>query len=161
MKYEVTDIPAEAGARQAALAELIDAVSNKDDEIAELVIERSRSTPGGAQAAIRRLTCKMEMVPVLCGSAFKKRGVQPLVDAVIDYLPSPLDVPPARARCRDGGPSTVPTDDTASSVRWPSSSGPIPMWASWCSSAFTAASSRRATPSTIRAPANASGSAGS
>jgi elongation factor G len=47
------------------------------------------------KAAIRRLTCKIELVPVLCGSAFKKRGVQPLVDAVVDYLPSPLDVPGA------------------------------------------------------------------
>ena len=46
------------------------------------------------KAAIRRLTCKIEFVPVLCGSAFKKRGVQSLVDAVVDYLPSPLDVPP-------------------------------------------------------------------
>src|SRR5213078_4397823 len=76
-------------------AELIDGISNKDDEIGELVIEDKPITPEVLKAAIRRLTCKIEMVPVLCGSAFKKRGVQPLVDAVIDYLPSPLDVPPA------------------------------------------------------------------
>ena len=44
--------------------------------------------------AIRRLTCKIELVPVLCGSAFKKKGVQPLIDAVVDYLPSPLEIPP-------------------------------------------------------------------
>jgi len=47
------------------------------------------------KAAIRRLTCKIELIPVLCGSAFKKKGVQTLVDAVIDYLPGPLDIPPA------------------------------------------------------------------
>ena len=75
--------------------ELIDAVSNKDDEIAELIIEDKPITPAILKAAIRRLTCKIEMIPVLCGSAFKKKGVQPLVDAVIDYLPSPLDVPSA------------------------------------------------------------------
>src|SRR3954465_694098 len=96
LKYEVTDIPAELKeSSQAALSELIDAVSNKDDAIAELVIENKPITPQILKAAIRRLTCKIELVPVLCGSAFKKRGVQPLVDAVVDYLPSPLDVPAA------------------------------------------------------------------
>src|SRR3989440_12416211 len=96
LKYEVTDIPSDLkDSAQAALAELIDAVSNKDDAIAELVIENKPITPQILKAAIRRLTCKIEFIPVLCGSAFKKRGVQPLVDAVVDYLPSPLDVPPA------------------------------------------------------------------
>src|SRR4029077_1651902 len=80
---------------EAARAELIDAISNKDDAIAELVIENKPITPEVLKAAIRRLTCKIELVPVLCGSAFKKKGVQPLVDAVVDYLPSPLDVPAA------------------------------------------------------------------
>ena len=96
LKYSITDIPAESKASAAAaLAELVDAVSNKDDQLAELVIENKPVTPKDLKAAIRRLTCKIELVPVLCGSAFKKRGVQPLVDAVVDYLPSPLDVPPA------------------------------------------------------------------
>ena len=96
LKYQVTDIPADLkDSAQAALAELIDAVSNKDDAIAEMVIENKPISPELLKAAIRRLTCKIELVPVLCGSAFKKRGVQPLVDAVVDYLPSPLDIPPA------------------------------------------------------------------
>ncbi|HPU55862.1 MAG TPA: elongation factor G, partial [Verrucomicrobiota bacterium] len=96
LNYEVKEIPAEHQERaKAALAELIDAVSNKDDQIAELVIEEKPVTPEALKAAIRRLTCRMELVPVLCGSAFKKKGVQPLIDAVIDYLPSPLDIPPA------------------------------------------------------------------
>src|SRR5215471_8262478 len=96
LKYQVTDIPAELkDSAETALAELIDAVSNKDDAIAELVIENKPVTPKELKPAIRRLTCKIELVPVLCGSAFKKRGVQPLVDAVVDYLPSPLDIPPA------------------------------------------------------------------
>ncbi len=96
LKYTVTDIPDEHKDRaEAALAELIDGVSNKDDEIAELVIEEKPIEPLVLKAAIRRLTCKIELVPVFCGSAFKKKGVQPLLDAVVDYLPSPLDVPPA------------------------------------------------------------------
>jgi elongation factor G len=113
LKYEVTDIPAELkDSAKAALAELIDAVSNKDEKIAELIIENQPVTPEILKAAIRRLTCKIEIVPVLCGSAFKKRGVQPLVDAVVDYLPSPLDVPPAFGI--SPGTETqvaVPTDD--------------------------------------------------
>jgi len=96
LNYEVTDIPAEFQERaKAALAELIDAVSNKDDTIANLVLEDKPIDAVTLKAAIRRLTCKIEIVPVLCGSAFKKKGVQVLVDAVVDYLPSPLDVPGA------------------------------------------------------------------
>ncbi len=96
MRYDVTPVPAELeDAAKAAYAELLDAVSNKDDEIAELIIEDKPVSAQALKQAIRRLTCKLEFVPVLCGSAFKKRGVQPLVDAVIDYLPSPLDVPAA------------------------------------------------------------------
>ncbi|HKI70194.1 MAG TPA: elongation factor G, partial [Verrucomicrobiae bacterium] len=96
LNFEIKDIPAEHQERaKAALAELIDAVSNKDDEIAELVIEEKPITPQVLKVAIRRLTCKIEFVPVLCGSAFKKKGVQTLVDAVVDYLPGPLDVPSA------------------------------------------------------------------
>jgi elongation factor G len=96
LNYEVTEIPAEHQERaKAALAELIDAVANKDDEIANLVLEDKPVDAVALKAAIRRLTCKIEIIPVLCGSAFKKKGVQVLVDAVIDYLPSPLDIPPA------------------------------------------------------------------
>jgi elongation factor G len=96
LQYEVQEIPEELKAKaRAALKELIDAVSNKDDEIANLVIEDKPVEPLVLKAAIRRLTCRNEFVPVLCGSAFKKKGVQPLVDAVVDYLPSPLDIPSA------------------------------------------------------------------
>ena len=96
LNYEVRAIPAEHNERaRAALAELVDAVSNKDDAIADLVLHEKPVPPAELKAAIRRLTCKIELVPVLCGSAFKKKGVQPLIDAVVDYLPGPLDVPPA------------------------------------------------------------------
>ncbi len=96
LNYEIKEIaPEDKDRAEAALAELIDAVSNKDDEIANLVLEEKPITAPVLKAAIRRLTCKIELVPVLCGSAFKKKGVQVLVDAVIDYLPSPLDIPPA------------------------------------------------------------------
>jgi elongation factor G len=113
IKYSVTDIPADLKeSAKAALDELIDAVSNKDDAIAEMVIENKPITPKELKAAIRRLTCRIEMVPVLCGSAFKKRGVQSLVDAVVDYLPSPLDVPAAVGVVPDTEQKVeVPTSD--------------------------------------------------
>ena len=96
LNYEVREIPAEHQERaKLALAELIEAVSNKDDAVAELVLEEKPVDAASLKAAIRRLTCKIELVPVLCGSAFKKKGVQVLMDAVVDYLPSPLDVPSA------------------------------------------------------------------
>jgi elongation factor G len=97
LKYEVKEIPERLRKKaRAALAELIDAVSNKDDAIAELVIHEKPVEPLVLKAAIRRLTCKIELIPVLCGSAFKKKGVQPLIDAIVDYLPGPLDVPGAQ-----------------------------------------------------------------
>ena len=99
LKFSITEIPAELKERaMLALAELVDAVSNKDDAIAELVIEEKPVDSASLKAAIRRLTCRNEFVPVLCGSAFRKRGVQPLIDAVVDYLPSPLDIPPTRGQ---------------------------------------------------------------
>ena len=114
LNYEIREIaPADQDRAKAALAELIDAVSNKDDSIAELVLEEKPITPTVLKAAIRRLTCKIELVPVLCGSAFKKKGVQVLVDAVIDYLPSPIDIPGATGH-EVGAPEVivqVPTND--------------------------------------------------
>src|SRR5581483_10432116 len=96
LNYEVKEIaPADKDRAAMALAELIEAVSNKDDRIAELVLEEKPVTPQELKAAIRRLTSKIELVPVLCGSAFKKKAVQVLIDAVVDYLPGPLDIPPA------------------------------------------------------------------
>ncbi len=114
LKYDITDIPdALKEKAKAALAELIDAVSNKAEIIADLVLEEKPIEPAVLKAAIRRLTCKLEFVPVLCGSAFKKKGVQVLVDAVVDYLPGPLDIPPAHGIDPVTDlPVTVETDDS-------------------------------------------------
>ena len=113
LKYTVGEIPADLQDKaKTALAELIDAVSNKDDEVAEYVLEEKPIPADVLKKAIRRLTCKIEFVPVVCGSAFKKKGVQPLVDAVIDYLPSPLDIPPAQGHIPDTEDKTdVVSDD--------------------------------------------------
>ena len=93
-EWEVKDIP-EAMANDAeARHQLIDVVSNFDDVIMEKYLAEEFITADDLRRALRTATLAAEVVPVLCGSAFKNKGVQPMLDAVIDYLPSPLDLPP-------------------------------------------------------------------
>ncbi len=93
-KFEVVDIPAEMkDAVAAAHAKLVEAVAEKDEQVMELYLEGKEITAAMLQTGIRRLAIANELVPVTCGAAFKNKGVQPLLDAVVDYLPSPLDVP--------------------------------------------------------------------
>ncbi len=92
---EVSDIPAElADAAHDARTHLIEAIADYDDELMEAYLHDEPLDINRVKAAIRKATLGLTMTPVLCGSSFKNKGVQPLLDAVIDYLPSPLDVPP-------------------------------------------------------------------
>jgi len=95
-QFDTTDIP--AGLLEQAQEyhhQLIDAISHFDDEVLEAYIEDESSVaPDLIRRALRAATLADEITPVLLGSAFKNKGIQPLLDAVIDYLPSPLDVPP-------------------------------------------------------------------
>ena len=95
-EYDTTDIPAELAEQAHEYHhQLIDVISHFDDEVLEAYIEDEGSvTPDMIRRAVRAATLADEITPVLLGSAFKNKGVQPLLDAVIDYLPSPLDVPP-------------------------------------------------------------------
>ncbi len=111
--YEVRDIPEENKEQvEKAYATLVEQISNIDDEIAEAVLEEKEITPEMLKAGIRRQTIANKFVPVVGGSAFKNKGVQYLVDAVIDYLPGPLDIPPAKGMEPDTHePMDAPTDD--------------------------------------------------
>jgi elongation factor G len=92
---QVAEIPANlADAAAAAREHLLEEVSHYDDEIVEMILEDQEIPPARLKQAIRKATLDAKLTPVLCGSSFKNKGVQPLLDAVIDYLPSPLDVPP-------------------------------------------------------------------
>jgi elongation factor G len=92
--YAVEDIPADLLAvAEQAHHDLIETVSEHDDDLMELYIEGVDPTVEQLQAAIRRAVLSSSITAVLCGSAFKNKGVQPLLDAVLAYLPSPLDVP--------------------------------------------------------------------
>jgi elongation factor G len=93
-EQEVVEIPANlVDAAAAAREQLLDVMSNYDDELVELILEDKEVPVELLKAAIRKATLSSEITPVLCGSAFKNKGVQPLLDAVLDYLPSPLDIP--------------------------------------------------------------------
>ncbi len=94
-KYEVQEIPAELAEQAAEYRhQLVERVAESDDTLMEKYLEGEELSVAEIKAGIRALTVKSELYPVLCGSAFKNRGVQPMLDAVVDYLPSPLDVPP-------------------------------------------------------------------
>ncbi len=94
-KFEITPIPAEL-ADEAAMAreELLDAATQHDDALMEAVLEGKDVEPKMIIAALRKGCLKLELTPVLCGAAFKNKGVQPMLDAVVFYLPSPIDIPP-------------------------------------------------------------------
>ena len=91
--YEIEEIPAELADQAAEYREkLIETLAEADDTIMEQYLEGESSSSEQIMAGIRRATLAAKLTPVLCGSAFKNKGVQPLLDAVIAYLPSPLDV---------------------------------------------------------------------
>ena len=92
--YEVQDIPADLVEKaEQYRAELVEAVAEASEELMEKYLEEGELTIPEIKSGIRQLVIAGEAFPVLCGSAFKNRGVQPMLDAVIEYLPSPLDVP--------------------------------------------------------------------
>jgi elongation factor G len=94
-EQEIIEIPADQAERAAEAREhLLEEVSQFDDELLEMILEDEEITPARLKQSIRAATLAIQLTPVLCGSSFKNKGVQPLLDAVLDYLPSPLDVPP-------------------------------------------------------------------
>jgi elongation factor G len=96
-KYDEVDIPSHlAEEAENSRHDLIDTLSNFDDTITEKFLGEEEITADDLREALRKGTIAGQVVPVLCGSAFKNKGVQPMLDAVVDYLPSPVDIPPTR-----------------------------------------------------------------
>ncbi|EUA14729.1 translation elongation factor G [Mycobacterium kansasii 732] len=94
--YDTIEIPADLREKaEEYRTKLIETVAETDEELLEKYLGGEELTVAEIKAGIRKLTIASEIYPVLCGSAFKNKGVQPMLDAVVDYLPSPLDVPPA------------------------------------------------------------------
>jgi len=117
-KYAIEEIPEDLKEKAAQYrTALLEVVAETDDAIMERYFAGEEITVPEIKAAIRKLTVNSEIYPVLCGSAFKNRGVQPMLDAVIDYLPSPVDVPPLEAHS--------PRDEEKIIIRKPESTEPF------------------------------------
>ena len=95
------------GAARAAREELVEVIADVDHEIAELYLEGKDISGDRLRAAIRRATLASEIVPVLAGTALRNKGIEAIIDAVIDYLPSPLEVPPVEAQDAKTGETVV------------------------------------------------------
>ncbi|GAB3754181.1 elongation factor G [Microlunatus parietis] len=116
--YEIEDIPADMKEQaEQAHAELIELVAEHDDELMELYLEGDEPTAEQLQHAVRRAVLSSAITAVFCGSAFKNKGVQPLLDAVIAYLPAPLDIPAIIG--------FKPGDETVEIERHPSDTDPF------------------------------------
>jgi elongation factor G len=101
--FEVKAIPAELRARaDAAHAEMVEAIAEVDDEVMEAFLRGGTLSAQLLRAGLRRATVAGRAVPVLVGAAFKNKGVQPLLDAVVDFLPSPIDIPPVMGKGPEG-----------------------------------------------------------
>ncbi|PWG02816.1 elongation factor G [Sphingosinicella humi] len=114
-KFEYQDIPADlADEAAAARMELIEMAVEQDDDVMEAYLGGEEPDAATLKKLIRKGTLNFSFVPVMCGSSFKNKGVQPLLDAIVDYLPSPLDIPPVDGVKLDGETKdTRPADDAA------------------------------------------------
>src|ERR671933_2480470 len=111
-EWEETEIPTELRTRAEEYREkLLEAIADQDEELMMLYLEGEEIDPDTLRAAIRKAILGIQMTPVFCGSAFKNKGVQPLLDGVIDYLPSPLDRPPVGGVTPDGEEVALEADE--------------------------------------------------
>lgn len=95
VEYKIADIPPQLTEEaKTARDAMIEALADYNDDIMNIYLEGENVPAEMLKATLRKTTIALEVVPVLCGSAFKNKGIQPLLDAVVDYLPSPLDLPP-------------------------------------------------------------------
>ncbi|HWD29555.1 MAG TPA: elongation factor G [Rhizomicrobium sp.] len=113
-KFDVIDIPAEYAEKAKELrAVLLDMAVEQDDDVMTAYLDGHEPSEADLKRCIRKGAMGFAFVPVMCGSAFKNKGVQPLLDAVVDYLPSPLDIPPVKGTDLKGNDVARPADDKA------------------------------------------------
>ena len=112
MKFEKKEIPAELAAKAKEWREkLVEVAAEANEELMNKYLESGKLSVEELKKGIRVRTINNEIVPMLCGSAFKNKGVQAMLDAVIDYLPSPVDIPPVKGETETGQPATRSAND--------------------------------------------------
>src|SRR5678816_1826203 len=113
MKFEKKPIPAELAAEAKQWRDkMVEAAAEANEELMNKYLESNELTIEEVKRGLRIRTINNEIVPMLCGSAFKNKGVQAMLDAVIDYLPSPVDIPPVKGETDKGQPATRSADDS-------------------------------------------------
>jgi elongation factor G len=114
MKFEYADIPADlVDTCNEWREKLVETAAEATEELMNKYLEEGDLTEAEIKQALRTRTIASEIVPMLCGSAFKNKGVQAMLDAVIDYMPSPVDIPPVRGEKENGDPDERPATDDA------------------------------------------------
>ena len=113
-QYHVEDVPADLADEVEELREkIIETAAEGSDELMEKYLDGQELTLEEVKASLRQQVLDCKLFPVFCGSAYKNKGIQMLIDAVLDYLPSPLDVPPVKGTTLDGEETTREASDTA------------------------------------------------
>src|SRR5881409_3241318 len=112
MKYEMRDIPANLlGEAKEWREKMVEMAAEADDDLMHKYLEGHNLSNDDIKKGLRARTIKNEIVPMLCGSAFKNKGVQAMLDAVVDYLPAPIDIPPVKGQDEDGKPDARKAED--------------------------------------------------
>ena len=112
MKFELREIPAELlKTAQDFRAQMVESAAEASEEMMNKYLEEGELTEAEIKKCLRIRTIASEIVPMLCGSAFKNKGVQAMLDAVVDYLPSPIDIPPVKGELADGSVGERKADD--------------------------------------------------
>src|SRR5439155_15477407 len=112
MKFDYRDIPAELQAQAAEWSEkMVEAAAEATEELMNKYLEEGDLSEAEIKTALRQRTIASEIVPMMCGTAFKNKGVQAMLDGVIEYLPSPIDIPPVNGLDEDDEPVTRKAQD--------------------------------------------------
>ncbi|GAA2902361.1 hypothetical protein GCM10020220_109610 [Nonomuraea rubra] len=145
--YDTVDIPADhAEAAREWRDRLIETVAENDDELMELFLEGTEPTEEQLVAAIRRATLASAINPVLCGTAFKNKGVQPLLDAIVAYLPAPTDIPAFKGHAVGNEEKVIERHADPTESRSPLSPSRSPATRTWARSPTSASTRARSRP---------------